>query len=402
MKKTVLLALLFLGIGGILKADSWVQKANFGGGVRQSPIGFSIGNTGYIGEGTSTYPGYTFVNDVWSYDPTTNVWTQVASFPGTARYTLLGFSIGTKAYIGTGWDQASYLQDFWMYDQTANTWTQKGNFPGSGPRNSGIGFTINNIGYAGLGYDGSAALGDFWKYNDTTDTWTAMTAFGGTARYSVFGFGINGKGYVGCGSQTYPFTSSLNDVWAFDPVANTWTQVASFPGSARFNTGFFTVNNIGYVGMGYDGAYKQDFYQYNPVSNTWTAKANYPDANGIGSGAEFAIGQAGYYGCGYNTTESNVATFYEYIPDGAGINELANNCSVSVYPNPSNGTFTLKDFGFTKSNLQIFDVSGKVVYSQEINNSSQATIDISQCSNGVYFYQLTDEKGSVRGKLVKD
>ena len=43
-------------------------------------------------------------NDFWEYDPSTNTWTQKADFGGTARNWAVGFSIGNKGYIGTGYD----------------------------------------------------------------------------------------------------------------------------------------------------------------------------------------------------------------------------------------------------------------------------------------------------------
>ena len=47
-----------------------------------------------------------------------NPWTQKANFTGTARSAAASFSIGTKGYIGTGYDASgTNLQDFW---ETAN------------------------------------------------------------------------------------------------------------------------------------------------------------------------------------------------------------------------------------------------------------------------------------------
>ena len=42
-------------------------------------------------------------------------WIQKANFPAFARAGAIGFSIGTKGYLGTGWDVPSttYYQDFW-------------------------------------------------------------------------------------------------------------------------------------------------------------------------------------------------------------------------------------------------------------------------------------------------
>src|SRR4051794_36719899 len=81
--------------------DTWTQKAGFGGTARNLAVGFSIGNKAYIGTGTAAN-GLT--NDFWEWDQSTNIWTQKANFDGTARSGAVGFSIGTKGYIGTGAD----------------------------------------------------------------------------------------------------------------------------------------------------------------------------------------------------------------------------------------------------------------------------------------------------------
>ena len=92
---------------------------------------------------------------------------------------------------------------------------------------------------------------------------------------------------------------------------------------------------------------------------------------------------------------------------GTGIVSMNNeSASVNVYPNPNNGTFmlsySLPQSGTSTYELGITDVLGSNVYSQPITNPTQSAIDISQLSNGVYFYQLTNNKEAVRGKFVKE
>src|SRR2546425_525264 len=86
----------------VLSADTagntWTQKANFGGTAREGPTGFSIGTKGYIGMG---WDG-NFRKDFWQYNPSTNTWAAKTSFGGTGRYYGIGFSIGTKGYMGMG------------------------------------------------------------------------------------------------------------------------------------------------------------------------------------------------------------------------------------------------------------------------------------------------------------
>ncbi|MBK8586850.1 MAG: hypothetical protein IPN88_16055 [Bacteroidetes bacterium] len=75
-----------------------------------------------------------------------------------------------KGYIGTG-DVSPLAQDFWEYDQDNNSWTQKSNFGGNG-RSVAVGFSIGTKGYIGLGYSTGMFYQDLWEYDPTTDTWT--------------------------------------------------------------------------------------------------------------------------------------------------------------------------------------------------------------------------------------
>ena len=125
-----------------------------------SAVGFSIGTKGYIGTGS------VFDQEFWEYDPSSNTWTQKANFGGLPRLKAVGFSIGTLGYIGTGDGSFGvFYNDFWQYDPSSNTWTQKANFGGTA-RMEAVGFSIGTQGYIGTGYDGSYK-NDFWQYTPT-------------------------------------------------------------------------------------------------------------------------------------------------------------------------------------------------------------------------------------------
>jgi hypothetical protein len=201
--------------------DIWTQKADFGGTVRHGAASFAVGSKGYMGLGTITYPNYTFVTDWWEYDPTLNAWTQKGNFPGTARYLPITFVIGTKGYMGTGWNQVSYFNDFWEYDPVLDTWTQKANFSG-GARISAVGFAVNGKGYAGTGNNGTNKS-DFWEYDPVTNVWTAKANFPAPARYGVSAFVFNNEAYAGSGGNGTVF---YTDFYKYDPLGNTWSPIA--------------------------------------------------------------------------------------------------------------------------------------------------------------------------------
>ena len=63
------------------------------------------------------------LNDFWEYNPSTNTWTKKADFGGVGRVAAVGFSIGSKGYLGTG-QTNDYLAElseetlkvFWEYN----------------------------------------------------------------------------------------------------------------------------------------------------------------------------------------------------------------------------------------------------------------------------------------------
>ncbi|QEC66910.1 T9SS type A sorting domain-containing protein [Panacibacter ginsenosidivorans] len=297
--------------------NSWIQKADFNGGLRNCAIGFSIGDKGYLGTGSVYGQPIIYYKDFWEFDPQTNVWTQKADFGGTARDRAVGFNIGDKGYVGTGYSPANgYLKDFWEYDPAANQWTRKSDLSGPG-RYSAFSFSSGYKGYIGTGdiaaYTHSK---DFWEYDQSSDTWTRKADFGGAARQYSAAFAIDGKGYAGTGYAEVRF----NDFWEYNPTNDIWTQKANFPGSQRAAVVAFAIKNKGYIGTGslYHFYPMNDFWEFDPVTDKWTQKADFSGkARDFAVG--FSIGNKGYVGTGRSDDGAgNIIEdkdFWEYTPD---------------------------------------------------------------------------------------
>ncbi|HOY30571.1 MAG TPA: kelch repeat-containing protein [Bacteroidales bacterium] len=240
-------------------SNVWIQKADFGGAQRANAVGFSIGNKGYIGTGVSNDVK---LKDFWEYDPSTNIWTQKADLPGSPRLSAVGFSIGNKGYIGTGFNPDStvlFYKDFWEYNPSTDTWTQMADFGGTA-RTWAVGFSIGTKGYIGTG---DYPEKDFWEYDPALDTWTQKADFGGTGRNDAVGFSIGQKGYIGTGNPL------CNDFWEYDLASDTWTQKANVGGGNRQEATGFSIGQKGYIGMGGgDSGYKKDLWEYTPSFNT--------------------------------------------------------------------------------------------------------------------------------------
>ncbi len=81
-----------------------------------------------------------------------------------------------------------------------------------------------------------------------------------------------------------------------------------------------------------------------------------------------------------------------------GLNNLADMNIISIYPNPATNTITIHQTAFkANQSFIITDVLGNKVYSQALNNDEE-TMDISNLSSGIYFYEVNGK----RGKIIKE
>ena len=308
---------------GIYKSDFWefdpvtgiwTQRADFGGGIRAYGTAFTVGNIGYAG--TGVVGSYSWTKDMWKYDPASNTWNQISDFPGGLRYASVGFGIGNKGYMGTGAYRespavpATYYNDFWEYNPASDTWAQKSNVPEQG-RTSAVGFSIGNKGYVGTGfYYYDTRLKDFWEYDPASDNWSKKADMGGIERYGAAGFAIGNKGYIGTGWNYY----GLNDLWEYSPATDNWNQKASLPGDNRHVSTFLSIGNKGYIGMGSNAiGYLGDFWEYTPSTcETWTAMPSFPDIGRYGL-VSIGLGSKGYIGTGASDN-GYYNDFWEFDP----------------------------------------------------------------------------------------
>jgi len=76
-----------------------------------------------------------------------------------------------------------------------------------------------------------------------------------TRRYAVAA-AINGKVYVGTGWDG----AYKKDWYEYDPVADTWEAKTPFGGTARYSAVAAAIDGKVYVGAGYDGTMKKDWW----------------------------------------------------------------------------------------------------------------------------------------------
>jgi N-acetylneuraminic acid mutarotase len=192
-------------------------------GMRSNAISWtdSSGNLwlfGGAGFGNSTTYGY--LNDLWKYSPSTNLWTWVSGMKtvnnpgvyGTKGTAAVGNVPGGRFYA-TSWIDAS-----------GNLWL-----------------------FGGEGFDsttGFSNLNDLWKFAPNTGQWTwisgsstisaigvygtlgvaASTNMPGARQVAVSWTDASGNLWLfgGFGADSIGITGGLNDLWKYSPSANSW------------------------------------------------------------------------------------------------------------------------------------------------------------------------------------
>jgi N-acetylneuraminic acid mutarotase len=226
------------------------------------------------------------LNDTWAYDPEARTWTELKPTGGlpSARWAQgMAYDQVTRRLIMFGGraESGPSLNDTWVYDPGANTWAQlkpAGALPL--PRRSpAIAYdpvTRRLIMFGG--YSDAGALNDTWAYDSGADAWTKLEPRGTSPsargdhsiaydpvsrRVIMFG----GRGDTG---------TVLSDAWAYDPVANTWTELrpsgAQPPARSRHSMAYdlTSARMIIFGGQDIAGGSLDDTWAYDPAANTWT------------------------------------------------------------------------------------------------------------------------------------
>ncbi len=372
--KFILLGILILEFSN-LASQTWVQRANLPGAARTNSVAFSIGTKAYIATG---YDGTNHLNDLWEYTPSTDSWFQKTSMPGEGREGAVAFVIGTKAYIATGQGDTSFLRDMWEWDQTTDTWLQRANFPGT-KRSEAAAFAVGTKGYVGTGFSGVNCF-DFYEWNQTTNTWLARANFPVNARNSAMGFSLNnGKGCIGGG---YASGNVYQDIYEYNPVNNTWAFLG-MTNYMAYSVAHCAIQNYAFYGTGIDdnAQYYNNFSSFD-LSNGSMGLT--PFGGSIRYNAiSCAVGFSVFMGTGFDGWYTQ--DWWEYATTLGEKNQDLK-FKVECFPNPATDKLNIET---SAKEVFIFDVLGNLILSEKIIGE-KTVLDISGLQPGIYFIRTKD------------
>lgn len=362
-----LLLHLFLLTGTFTFASQWTQRADFGGVGRHRTTGLSIGNRIYLGLGHFNGTGVeTYFSDWWEYDPSTNAWTQKVDYPGNNGNGELGaHGIGLElvGYVGLG-----ELDDYalYKYDPSLNNWTQMSSPITSGTFQDTGDFTIGH-----KAYFTRLNTSQLWEYDADIDSWSQKNALPFTTYFSWSGFSLDGKGYLKISNSAL----TVNQLWEYDPILDAWQQKTPFPGYARLSSVSFVQYGKAYIVCGYGAGNHSDLtsevWEYNPLIDTWSQLEDFPGTSRRYS-TGISMGDKCFLGTGTNGTNFN--DFWEFDAL-ASLNEKENT-KIKVYPNPTNDYIVLEK----AKRAVLLDVNGKKIMDLE-----EGYNDLKNTEGGIYF-----------------
>jgi hypothetical protein len=136
-----------------------------------------------------------------------------------------------------------------------------------------------------------------FEFNTITKAWTKRQDFPGAYRYYGTSFSFNGKLYYGFGAGYYPDPAccgngqDYNDLWVFDPESNQWSFVMDTPLPETSRQKAVVINNKAYIGFGQN----TDLWEFDIINNTWT-QVETPFAVGdVSTSTAFSIGNKAYF-----------------------------------------------------------------------------------------------------------
>jgi N-acetylneuraminic acid mutarotase len=205
-------------------------------------------------------------------------WVQLSDFPSSERDDGVSFVIGNKSYCGTGFKVGWITTgDFYSFDMNLEEWSSISPMPIGEERQYACAFSNQNLGYVFGGVNSSGtALNDLWAYDTLANNWTEKNSKPGIGLAGATVIKINDTAYFIGGANAS--TTASNEVWAYCITNDSWVQKNNFLFGGRWRASGASVNGKGYLlfGKNENEKFCNELYEYNPSLDTWSEKSAFP------------------------------------------------------------------------------------------------------------------------------
>jgi N-acetylneuraminic acid mutarotase len=369
-------------------SQNWQQLPGFPAAGRDDGSVFIIGNNVYCGLGNAFGIGPS--TDFYRFNPVNDTWTTytVSSLPALGRQYCCSFAYNNFGYVVSGVDANwNATNQVWRYDTTTNNWQQKTSMPDS--VQGAACFFINNKTYiCGGRNQANQCTKNVWEYDVINNSWLKKNNMPDGGRWRASAAVINNKGYLIFGADASGKFS--NKLFEYDAGLDVWTLIDSFPGQGRTYTSMCAVNNLLVTALGIDSANSvyNDCHIYDISAHQWINQNPLPSFGRKGCMA-FAFNNAMYITAGIDGTNNRLTETWKAGNINAIGNHIQKNISLNISPIPATEEikFSIEEVLCENIEINITNAYGKVFF-QDIGKAQSGTINISDFSNGIYFFRV--------------
>jgi hypothetical protein len=368
------------------------------------------------------------LNDIWEFDLDAHAWADLTPAMGSApsaRITPVSVydTAGHQMITWSGQGNSGFFNDVWSFDLTTDAWTQYA--PVGGPPNirygaAGVFDPVTGDLVTFAGFTNLGRFDDVWRFNDGAVMWSDVTPLTGPVKRCLHSASYDSQEhrmimYAGQSS------GALDDIWAFDLSLDTWTELtpASGPVGRWFAAHVYdSTNHRATIFAGNaDGIKKDDVWVFDLTANEWhpLTPSGVPPAVRDGAVAVYdgANDRMVVFGGRGGPFFNDVWSLDDLsdTPTGVGGRLPAQRAALHQnYPNPFNPQTTIA-YSTPKpgtARVRIYDVTGRLVRTL-VDEAKPAGYHVTtwdgrddygtEVGSGVYFVRL-EAGGHVQGRKM--
>jgi hypothetical protein len=208
-------------------------------------------------------------------------------------------------------------------------------------------------------------------------------------------------------ASTFTWNNGLNDGDVVTPANTTVYTVSGTDvnGCSSQASVTVTVNPLPVVAL--NGSLEGTVCGNQDITLTGTpAGGTYMVVSGTTSdlnGNIFNATSQGVYEIAYTYTDGNGCTNADTLTYNIncmlGLEILGANGTISIYPNPSNGNFTINSGITISGTVELFDEMGRLVYAQAVSQMKNKQFEVKNLAPGIYNITITNGSDVYSGKL---
>lgn len=246
---------------------------------------------------------------------------------------------------------------------------------------------------------GSAYVFD---YINTSNSWAYTSKLISTNNDTddVFGYAVSiSNQHILVGAQMSDIVDdNAGALYGFNVIR---TRILTQPVSITAEIGDIVSFSLTATGVNLTYQWKKNGVNLSDNSNITGSTSNQLSISNVNSG------DIGAYTCEVSGDFGVVTSQEANLTISTTINDLQKN-KILIYPNPTNGIFTIKNFEafltpLSFSKIKITDLTGKIISRKTIvNNLSTIQFDLSNQSAGIYFIKIKTKNNNIFKKIVKN